>query len=318
MFPRPVEWLSTAHTPDHVIQQIRKQGVGGSDVAAILGDSPFTTSWELWASKTGRLDEYADSERMLWGRVLETEVAREWAARNDARIRRLGVIADPVHPWRRASLDRVVLGSGTIAAAVLEVKCTSERSGALDDDELIERYNHQLQWYLGITGLPVAYLAVLIGTTELRCFTVPADEAEYRRLCKAVDAWWDKHVVYDEPPFMDWRDNKAANRLPAINGETVQVTSGTRALLAHLAELKRGRSEVDKAIGTCESALKGHLNEATELVDADGNVLATWRPQIGRRLDVARLKAEQPELWTRYAVTTGTRVLRIKNGATDE
>lgn len=34
---------------------LRRQGIGGSDVAAILGLSKFKTQQELWMEKTGRL-----------------------------------------------------------------------------------------------------------------------------------------------------------------------------------------------------------------------------------------------------------------------
>ncbi|WP_410960483.1 YqaJ viral recombinase family protein, partial [Salmonella sp. SAL4361] len=32
----------------------RKKGIGGSDVAAILGFSPYKSPYQLWLDKTGR------------------------------------------------------------------------------------------------------------------------------------------------------------------------------------------------------------------------------------------------------------------------
>ena len=50
----------------------RRSGIGGSDVAAILGLSRWKTAYQVWQEKTGRaaIDE-GDNERLHFGNVLE-------------------------------------------------------------------------------------------------------------------------------------------------------------------------------------------------------------------------------------------------------
>ena len=222
------------------------------------------------------------------------------------------MVADPVHTHRRASLDRAVLGKGHTAVALLEVKCTSERSGSLDDDELIKRYSPQIQWYLGITGLPVAHLAVLIGTSELRTFTILFDQPYYGTLCEQVDRWWHDHMVLDEPPLMGWRDNQTAQRLPADPDTTLLADEKAAETVRTLRELKAMHKDTAAAIDTLEAELKGYLDAATDLVDATGNTCATWRPVTSRRFDSALLKKEDPDVYQRYTYTTTTRGFRLK------
>ena len=64
----------------------RKNGVGGSDVAAILGLSSWTSEVELWLDKRGEADEVGEidkrdnSEVLEWGTILEPVIRKKYAA----------------------------------------------------------------------------------------------------------------------------------------------------------------------------------------------------------------------------------------------
>ena len=48
----------------------RQKGIGGSDVAAILGMSPWRTPYQVWEEKTTPIDETAaedDRPALYWG-----------------------------------------------------------------------------------------------------------------------------------------------------------------------------------------------------------------------------------------------------------
>ena len=312
-FPRPVEWLTTAGTVREVWLAARLQGVGGSDVDAILGRSPFRSPWDVWAVKTGRVAGEPAGERAMWGHVLEDAVARRWAVLHGARVRRAGMVADPVHPHRLASLDRVVLKEGTSrAVALLEIKTTSDRSGRLDDEELVDRYSTQVQWYLGITGLDRAHLAVLVGGQELREFTIPADPAHYHSLGVLVDRWWDRHVVADVPPEPVPQDSASMNRLPAVAGAEVVADQHALGWLNSIADLDLGIKGLEADKQEYEALLKSHMGAATELVAPDGTPLATWREQRKTGFTTKQLRAEHPDIYETYVTRGTTRVLRLK------
>ena len=55
----------------------RQKGIGGSDVAAILGMSPWRTPYQVWEEKTTPIDETAEEDdrpALYWGRVLEAPI----------------------------------------------------------------------------------------------------------------------------------------------------------------------------------------------------------------------------------------------------
>lgn len=50
----------------------RKRGIGGSDVASLLGISKWKSEIELWLDKTNQTNELlVENEAMLWGTIME-------------------------------------------------------------------------------------------------------------------------------------------------------------------------------------------------------------------------------------------------------
>ncbi len=60
----------------------RRKGIGGSDVATILGLNKWKSPYQLWLEKTSQIDlEHTESEPAYWGNVLEEVVAKEFQER---------------------------------------------------------------------------------------------------------------------------------------------------------------------------------------------------------------------------------------------
>ena len=50
----------------------RQKGLGGSDIAPILGISKWSSAIDIWLSKTNQKhDEVVENEAMTWGKILE-------------------------------------------------------------------------------------------------------------------------------------------------------------------------------------------------------------------------------------------------------
>src|ERR1051325_6997666 len=163
--------------------QVRRMGIGGSDVAAMLGISPVTSPLSLYFDQVGELAPQDETERMFWGAKLEKPIAEVFAERTGLTVAPLPVILrHPEHAWMLANVDRVVVDESVDpdddeflslrdridnARAVVEIKTTNvfSKGDWLDaDGELVvpDHYQTQVQWYLGVTGLPGAWVVVLI------------------------------------------------------------------------------------------------------------------------------------------------------------
>ena len=190
----------------------RRNGIGSSDVAAILGVADRHTAVHVYRDKRGELVDDA-GEAALWGSLLEEPVAREWARRNRSVIQRVGLVANVDRPWMMATLDRRVaecpLDRSVRTACALEVKCRNAYTaparwrGDVPDDVLA-----QTTWQLAVTGYDHIHVAVLIGGNDYRQTVVRRDEQVQAYVVGQVEQWRDTYLLGDvEPP---WDLDKAA------------------------------------------------------------------------------------------------------------
>ena len=100
----------------------RRKTIGGSDAAAIVGLSRYSTPYTIFMDKTGRLPDKPDTEAMRLGRDLEDYVAKRWQEATGKKVRRLqAMLYNPMYPFAHADVDRMVIGE----YAGLECKTTS-------------------------------------------------------------------------------------------------------------------------------------------------------------------------------------------------
>jgi putative phage-type endonuclease len=151
----------------------RTKGIGGSEIAAIAGRSPWNTAYQVWMNKTGQIaqaDRAPQSEAARWGNLLETTVAAEWAKRNNTHYINIPVILhDDEHPFMFANIDGFTLSADLeLITGILEVKTTSAYNNDIwEFGPLPEYYLCQANWYTRITGLPGACARSQEGSTEL-------------------------------------------------------------------------------------------------------------------------------------------------------
>lgn len=172
----------------------RYGGIGGSDAAAILGLSPYSTREELLVEKATRL-ERESTFAMRRGNRLEP-VARSLYCRNErCRAEPVCVEHDDA-TWMRVSLD------GLCEAPerdrwVIEIKCPSWQAHDIALAGLVPvHYQPQCQWQLLVTGLDrLDYVSFNDGVRfdlRDRLAVVPvAPDAEMQgRLLEECERFW--------------------------------------------------------------------------------------------------------------------------------
>lgn len=169
--------------------ELRKTGIGGSDVAAILGLSPWTSPYTLWAKKTGQIpDNMSDSDAMEWGRRLEGVILQKFADEHpEFHVRTgFGTYANRNRPWQLANPDGVfewdtITRRGDeqdihVHRGIVEVK-----TAAYEDDwkdGVPAYYRTQVLWYLQTFGFERAFVVVLFAGRRYREFEIIADDFE--------------------------------------------------------------------------------------------------------------------------------------------
>ena len=291
----------------------RKKGIGGSDIAAIIGVSQFKTALDVYLSKTTDQPEQ-QGEHLYWGHALENPIIDRFIQDTGANvIRQPEMRRHPDYEWAIANADALITNGDTIEA-ILEIKTSSafksREWGADDTDEVPIEYIAQVQWYMWIYDVNEAYLAALIGGNQYRQYHIKRDDELIAMLAEKAQAFWQNHVIPRIPP--EPQNGEDAQKLyPHDNGDTAQADSDTLTAYVELRELKAQEKELKAQIAAREDLLKIKIGNYSAM-QANGNTLFTWKAQSSNRFDSKAFQAAHPDLYRQYTKTSETRVLRLK------
>lgn len=199
--------------------------IGGSDISAILGLSPWATPLTVYARvKSGRW-EGETTPAMRRGTLMEPVIRQMYAEDSSSSLLGPQSLVHPRLPYGRASLDDVAVRDG--ARRVLELKTDgrdrAHQWGTPGTDEIPEQYLIQTHWYVG-TALEVGAVdvpeadvaALLLGVEDSpRVYRVAHDADVYGWLVEQVEKFWRDYVEPSRPPppTLPAREAEAVRRL---------------------------------------------------------------------------------------------------------
>lgn len=162
-FPTRAEWLKN-----------RRNGIGGSDIAAVIGANPFMSNTDLFDIKTGRKDQADISEnpRVAYGVNAEELLVRLYALDHpEKQAEHLGFnsVYNDKYPWALASLDGRTVEVQNLRDGVLEIKTTEiTRSDDWEkwNGKLPQNYYCQCLFYMAVTEFAYADLRAAIKYTS--------------------------------------------------------------------------------------------------------------------------------------------------------
>lgn len=220
----------------------RRAGIGGSDVAPILGLSPFKSAFTLWHEKTGGItDTPSDVEIMRWGSTLEPIILAHWRSQHPeygTANWQGSTWAHPTDPWRHANPDFIATNPARNGHEIVEIKNVAypDDWGPSGSTEVPPWYLTQLLWYLDVLGVRFGWLAILIGGREYREYRFDAhDYTDDLRLIRAATAEFWTSVQSGQPPALDGSTStyQTVRELhPNIVDETFDVPLGAAAFVA--------------------------------------------------------------------------------------
>ena len=280
----------------------RQTGIGGSDVAAILGLSKWRTPLSVYLEKRGESAPQDDNESMLWGRVLEPVIRQQYADRTGRAVRVPSeLIRSAARPWMIANLDGM-----TDCGRVVEIKTarTSMGWGDPGTDEIPNDYLLQVQHYMAVTGFPVCDVAVLIGGSDFRMYEVPADLELHDMLAQAEAQFWET-VQRGEPPAPVSYADVQAMFGRASKSATVEASNDALSALERIRKASEAVKLLEEDIERDKALVMAELGESDTLVSG-GSTVATWRAASApRRFDSKSFKAAHPDIYAQLE-TTGT------------
>lgn len=292
--------------------EVRRDFIGGSDAATILGLNPFASKFSLWADKMGMSDDKEDNEAMRIGRDLEEYVAQRFCEATGKKVRRNNFMwQHDEHAFMSANLDREIIGEN----AGLECKTTSLYNKTdFANGEISLSYYCQCMHYMAVMGFDKMYLAVLVLGKGFYHFEIENKQDEIQNLIQAEHDFWTKHIVANQAPEAD--ETKATAEVisklfPASASTDEQVMMYEyNDQLAQYEILNRDIKLLEADRDLIKNTIAQKLGNAKYGVTGAYDI--SYKPQSRSGIDSKLLKEKYPDIAEEVATTSEFKVMRIK------
>lgn len=158
-------------------QAAHRDGLSASEIAAVMGLSPWESPFALHWRKRGGWDGVEETLQMRAGKALEPLITAEFqAAHPELTIVDCGMFAHSVRTWQLATPDRIAWGDD-LQPIVIEEKTAESADGWGDTGttEVPIHYYSQLQWQMDVLHARRGVLVVMIGHREIREYPIAYD-----------------------------------------------------------------------------------------------------------------------------------------------
>jgi putative phage-type endonuclease len=278
----------------------RSSFLGGSDIGSILGVSKFRSAMDVWLEKTCKKVDRKDSFALRFGSFAESFIAREYALlTGEMLVDHLDGLIHPKYSFCVGHIDRFILENQELplfttdgmlnAKKLLECKTANHYSqgdwGEPGSDAIPLPYLCQCLWYLGITNLPEIDVAVLLGGSDLRIYTITRDLELETLLLEKAAFFWTEHVQKDIPPKPQSIDDCQSLFQRACVGKSIEANRETIALIQQLKTLEAQAQADEEQIDQIKQQLMQTMADA-EVLTYFGKPVITWKaPKPSYRVD---------------------------------
>lgn len=266
--------------------EIRKKGIGGSEIAAILGLHPFAGPLDIYLRKVEDWQSPPNSD-MDRGTYLEQGIADWYAARHcDGRKLDHGVTL--VHATRPIAMatpdffDRFEPEQSRLVS-IKAPRRAGDVWGETGGQQVAEYAVLQLQWEDAVAssgGLAIAPTSHLVALVEgdLRVYPIERDLELQAWMLDFAEQWWARHVVARVPPPLDGSDTGTAwlkKRFARDFKPAVPAGIDGEMLLLELQSAEEKAEQAEREAETLRQRLKERIGEASGIEGAAGRI--TWK-----------------------------------------
>lgn len=283
-----------------------QNGIGGSEVATILGINPYKSKFLLWLEKTGQAEKQPiNNESVEWGNLLEPVVREKFKTETGFKVVQNNfVLAHDEHEWMVANLDGEVIDPAFSGRGVLEIKTTAEHNRKDWEYGVPVYYLAQIQHYLAVTGYEYAYCAVLIGGRTFKYFLIDRDDYIIDKIISAELKFMEQVEKRIMPEIggskqeTEWLANAFPE--PVEDEGLLDPASELLALEYHMLaiEIKEKEKRLDEIKNQIRFAGKDFRIMKSDKIKITMSV-------INKTLfDSKKFSEEEPELYSRYKTKT--------------
>ena len=313
----------------------RKKGIGGSDVAAALGMSPYRTRLELYYDKIGVEPVIEGADKSITfeiGHLLEDVVAQIFAKKTGLTVYRDTMMYQhPLYPFLLADVDRFVQEpDGSVS--ILECKTSHYDMQYLWANGAIPRhYELQVRHYMSVMNINRAYIACLFSNSENDFVwqVIERDLDEEESTILQLQDFWSRYVCNRVQPPLSEKPDMVLDALRRYYGpadkQAPVVTLGKEFLpaLERVLLMKQEKAALDAQARKLDSQIKAAYAPIIEQMGAactaqcDGTGVqykVTYNPSYREGIskdNLSKLKAQYPAAYDDLVETTESRIFKV-------
>lgn len=287
----------------------RKLGIGGSDIAPIMGLSPYSTPLDVYRDKMNPAVIYEEeSEDLKRGARVEKYILQEYSEVNNCALEtNLPPFIDPKYPFMRGNVDAKVVDENVIVEAK-STKCPI----ANWEKGIPEYYRTQVAYYAMLTNAERVDVPVLFSNWQYACFTYWRDLEYEARIRQAVIDFWNNHILAGIPPAPS-NPAELQEVYPKLEtAKTIKADSDIRKKVNLWQKISLRRRELEKREEKLKIEIQNFMGDAG-ILDA-GFCKVALKERTATRLDTGALKEAMPELYREYSNDNTYRILQIIGG----
>lgn len=284
--------------------QARQQGLGGSDIAAIMGLHSFKSPYDVWLDKTGRGQEQEQNTFMRFGSDVEPIIADWFAEDNGMQVQKDNMMwIHPKHSFLIANVDRVILQNDIYEGnGILECKSTNYWRWKQVEDEVPEEWYLQMQHYMMIKGYSWGAIAALVDRQPEYLF-FDADPEIHDLIIEHAKQFWEEHVIADEPPAPTTSDDLVDVYAKIKKGKAIEATDEIIDAMQNLQGLKEQKKQIDQAIKEEQHKVEAFIGDKeAELLNHQGEKICKrgkvsyWQPSKSKLQEKYPEVASDPDI----------------------
>lgn len=266
--------------------RFRRAFVGASEIAAVLGQSPFAGAYDIWKRKIGEEEEPTETIRMRAGRALEELILELYKERTEiAPERNQFEVYYDADAFICSTPDAFI--STPDGPGLVECKTSSSvfryQWGEDGSEDVPIYYYLQAVAQVGTVEAAshiklVAYnFAVLFDLHEFCIFTVNIEKARalYRELAPTIREWFHTHVIGNIPPDPTPRDVTFKLPVNQQNDDIIPATPYINDIAEKYLNAKDRLQAMEEHVASLELELKQFIGDHAGVATALGTF--TWK-----------------------------------------
>lgn len=299
----------------------RRDGIGGSDVSAIMGLNKWKSAYGVWLDKLGLSDPVRENAAMRWGKLHEPAMRQAFTEDMGLKVRSAGLHRSKHHPFMQVTVDGLVEDGGVFESKTLGHWTAEE----WDDGQVSDHAELQVQHGMLVTGRSHAWVVGLIDGRDFRIRRVERNPELIDLIAKTEIAFWHDYVLAkSSPPVTPVSLDEVKDQFNPSDGSNKELSEAEAKELGNLwaaldvhktaekeavARQAEKQAEIRLIIGSAETVSfnetplfnlrnNGTFSKTKFIADHPDKVeqFMTEKPVF----DAKKLELEDPELYQQY------------------